>query len=413
MLYLSAVIGILSTVAAGTPVGDVKRSAVISLPPRGWPRHPSGVFHLEHALKDRARMRHKYTSSQKRRTSGGHLNRRASGSAALKDDYEAGIDLLYYGPLSMGTPRQKLTVDFDTGSSDLVIPLSRCAGWCFEPVFNHTRSSTYKPTAQSFDITYQDGSEASGIVARDTVTVAGLTVTKQAFGAISDEYGGFGSGPYSGLLGLGFPANAKSGQTPFFISLCNRGVLTKKRFAFYLGRDGKKASELSIGKVDSSKYTGTIKYHPLDPASTGGVQYYWNALSGGFFYNGGKSSGAFSAVFDTGTSLIYIPTVAAEALYKKIPGAKDASATVGAGFYSYPCSAKLAPITLKLGSKQYAVNHLDFNLGPVEEGSSQCIGGIVGEDIGDNLAIMGDAFLKNWYTVYDYAGKRVGLAKAV
>ncbi|KAG9016891.1 Type I transmembrane sorting receptor [Tulasnella sp. JGI-2019a] len=387
MLYLSAVIGILSTVAAGTPVGDVKRSAVISLPPRGWPRHPSGVFHLEHALKDRARVRHKYTSSQKRRTSGGHLNRRASGSAALKDDYEAGIDLLYYGPLSMGTPRQKLTVDFDTGSSDLVIPF--------------------------FDITYQDGSEASGIVARDTVTVAGLTVTKQAFGAISDEYGGFGSGPYSGLLGLGFPANAKSGQTPFFISLCNRGVLTKKRFAFYLGRDGKKASELSIGKVDSSKYTGTIKYHPLDPASTGGVQYYWNALSGGFFYNGGKSSGAFSAVFDTGTSLIYIPTVAAEALYKKIPGAKDASATVGAGFYSYPCSAKLAPITLKLGSKQYAVNHLDFNLGPVEEGSSQCIGGIVGEDIGDNLAIMGDAFLKNWYTVYDYAGKRVGLAKAV
>lgn len=64
-------------------------------------------------------------------------------------------------------------------------------------------------------------------VATDKVTVAGLTVKKQAFGAIDDEYGGFGSGvsaygnaiviryvidslglhqPNSGLLGLGFPA---------------------------------------------------------------------------------------------------------------------------------------------------------------------------------------------------------------
>lgn len=46
----------------------------------------------------------------------------------------------------------------------------------------------------SFDITYEDGSGASGTVANDTVTVAGLTVTSQAFGAVDTEKGSFGQG---------------------------------------------------------------------------------------------------------------------------------------------------------------------------------------------------------------------------
>lgn len=62
-------------------------------------------------------------------------------------------------------------------------------------------------------------------VATDTVTVAGLTVAKQGFGAVTAETGGFGDGvskayfrfvrrtsdvcsrkPNAGLIGLGFPA---------------------------------------------------------------------------------------------------------------------------------------------------------------------------------------------------------------
>ncbi|KAG9031854.1 hypothetical protein FS837_002876, partial [Tulasnella sp. UAMH 9824] len=35
-------------------------------------------------------------------------------------------DFLYYGNLSVGTPAQVTTIDFDTGSSDLIIPTSDC-----------------------------------------------------------------------------------------------------------------------------------------------------------------------------------------------------------------------------------------------------------------------------------------------
>ena len=61
-----------------------------------------------------------------------------------------------------------------------------------------------------------------------------------------------------------------------------------------------------------------ITYYKLDSSTTFGTQYYWNIKSGGFFYGSGSSSGSFSAVIDSGTTLIYIPTAAAKKFYAKV-----------------------------------------------------------------------------------------------
>jgi len=184
-----------------------------------------------------------------------------------------------------------------------------------------------------------------------------------------------------------------------------------------MARDGATGSELCIGCIDSSKYTGSITYFPLDPTVTDDTQYYWNTPAKGLFYNGGTSTGAWSAVIDTGTTLFYIPTADAKAFYAKIPGSASAASTVGTGFYTYPCSTDLASITVEFGSTApFAVNPLDFNLGVLETGSSLCVGGIVGENIDGStgfLAIVGDEFIKNWYTVFDYGNLRVGFAASV
>ncbi|KAG9040734.1 Type I transmembrane sorting receptor [Tulasnella sp. UAMH 9824] len=427
MLALPALL-LASIVVTASPVQQKRSASVISLPARTVHRR-NNVFNLKAAKRDRARVNSKYKGKNfsqainstdvrpieerseynpapydiQRRTNSGH--------EPLVDVFDT-FDLFYYGALTIGTPAQSTTVDFDTGSSDLWLPLSKCSG-CPGQLFDSSSSSTYKASSTPFMIQYADGSSATGKVATDKVTVAGLSVRKQGFGAVTKETGVLLNGPSAGIMGLGFTANAASGAIPFFINLVNQCDLASNVFSFYMSRGGSRGSELCLGCTNSAKYTGCIEYYPLDPSATGGTQYYWNIKSGGFSYNGGSSSGALSAIIDSGTSAIYIPTAAAKKFYASIPGAKSASSTIGDGFYTYPCSTSLKSITISFGSTKYAIDPVDFNLGPVSEGSSSCVGGIIGDDIGGNLAVLGDEFMKNWYSVFDYDAKSVGFAKAI
>ncbi|KAG9008419.1 hypothetical protein FRB90_008903 [Tulasnella sp. 427] len=373
------------------------------------------IFNAEAVRSERARVQLKYGNAGSTSSTASGAAKRAlkttrkpfdikskrasnQGKDPLTDDFNS-IDVMYYGPISVGTPSQHSNVDFDTGSSDLVIPL--------------------------FSIQYEDQSGASGTLATDTVTVAGLTVAKQVFGAVTTETGGFG-GPNAGLMGLGFPDNAASQSTPFFINLAEAGSLASNVFSFFMARGGADGSELCIGCINSDKFTGDVDYYSLDPSATGGKQLYWNIPSSGLSYDAGQSDAAtddsfdslstratgFSAVIDSGTSLVYVTPAVAKELYSKIPGSSPAPKDVGDGFYTFPCNADIGEVSFVFGGKHYPINSQDFNLGAVSDGSSDCIGGVIGEEVGDSLAIVGDEFMKNWYSVFDYDRRAVGFAKA-
>lgn len=126
--------------------------------------------------------------------------------------------------------------------------------------FSHEYCLIFFPTSLSnapFQIQYADQSGATGTIGEDSVTVAGLTIDKQAFGAVDNEFGGFSRpGNNAALLGLGFPGNAVSQQTPFFNNLAEQGKLASNLFSFFMTRSDAQGSELCLGCMDTSKFTG-------------------------------------------------------------------------------------------------------------------------------------------------------------
>jgi hypothetical protein len=71
----------------------------------------------------------------------------------LTDLISDGLDILYYGPISIGTPAQELTVDIDTGSADLWVP-SNCNNCGNHKQFNSGASTTFMNREKSFNIVY-------------------------------------------------------------------------------------------------------------------------------------------------------------------------------------------------------------------------------------------------------------------
>ena len=96
----------------------------------------------------------------------------------LTSTYEA----VYTVPISVGTPPQTLSIQVDTGSSDLWIAASSCSS---QPC-KQTNGEVYNPSAatqtgKSFTITYVEG-QVSGPIVWDTVRLGGYEINSQALG---------------------------------------------------------------------------------------------------------------------------------------------------------------------------------------------------------------------------------------
>ncbi|KAG8943285.1 hypothetical protein FRC04_002965 [Tulasnella sp. 424] len=282
-------------------------------------------------------------------------------SMPLMDYISGNLDILYYGPISMGSQNQRMTFDIDTGSADLWVPVN-CPD-CPHPGYPADRSSTYQETSEEFSVQYGTG-EVSGVLAQDRVAVGSLVVNDQYFGAVNQESDDFADSPNDGLIGMAFSTIATSGQPTFFENLLKSNKLAAPIFSIHLTRHRSSGSSLCLGCYDSSKAAGPITWVPVTSMT------YWAVSMPSALVNGRPvdMSTSVTAAIDSGTTLIYVPKAVASAIYRQIPGARQADAQYGEGFWTYPCNSR-PNIQLAFGDNYFALSPVDFNLGRTGSGS--------------------------------------------
>ncbi|KAK3944429.1 putative a chain endothiapepsin [Diplogelasinospora grovesii] len=322
--------------------------------------------------------------------------KRATGSASATpiDTF----DDAYVTPVSIGTPAQVLNLDFDTGSSDFWVfssetPSSEVNG---QLIYTPSASSTsHLLSGYTWSISYGDGSSSSGNVYTDTVTIGGLTVSSQAVECAEQVSSSFSSdSAIDGLVGLGFDSLntvSPSAQPTFFDNA--KSSLDSPLFTADLKHQA--PGTYNFGYIDSSAYTGTITYVPVN-TSPG----YWTWTSSGYAVGTGSfSSTSITGIADTGTTLLYLPTSIVTAYYRQVSGSSN-SRTYGG--YVFPCSTTLPSFTFGVSSARITIPGTYMNYGPVATGSSTCFGGLQSSS-GIGINIFGDVALKAAFVVFNGA----------
>ncbi|KAM5540515.1 hypothetical protein V8D89_005973 [Ganoderma adspersum] len=312
----------------------------------------------------------------------------------------------YFAEISLGTPPQSFKVILDTGSSNLWIPSTKCTSIaCFlHAKYDSSASSTYKTNGSDFSIQYGSGS-MEGFVSQDTFRIGDLAIPGVDFAEATKEPGlAFAFGKFDGILGLAYDTIAVNHITPPFYHMMNKNMIDAPVFSFRLGSSEDDGGEAIFGGIDDSAYTGSIQYVPVRRKA------YWEVeLQKVSLGNDDLDLENTGAAIDTGTSLIALPTDMAEMLNTQIGASKSWN-----GQYTVDCSKvpSLPDLTLTFGGKPYVLKGTDYVL----EVQGTCISSFTGLDInlpgGGSLWIIGDVFLRKYYTVYDAGKDAVGFALA-
>lgn len=328
-----------------------------------------------------------------------------SDSVAIKDYQNA----QYYGPIKIG--KQTFNVVFDTGSSNVWVPGKGCSlttCW-FHPRYDESKSSTFEKDGRIFNVTYGSGPVA-GVFNKETITVGDLEVagaefaeiTKVSFGPLNIAYA---MGKFDGLLGLGFNSISEYNLPTPFELMVQEHLIPEPIFSFYLQADSSQDGELTFGGIDTSKFTGEIAYTPLT------AQTYWKVGLTSLSFGGKVVGSGISAIIDSGTSLLVGPKDTVKAMAKKA----GATSLLGKEFI-IDCGKKdsIPALDIELGggvklSLSGAAQVIEISSG----GQTECLWGFMGMDFPPSIGdawILGDVFMREYYSVFDYGQKRVGFA---
>ncbi|PBP21745.1 eukaryotic aspartyl protease [Diplocarpon rosae] len=310
--------------------------------------------------------------------------------------YQDGADLSYFSEVMIGSNDTPLYLLLDTGAAETWVKGKSCLSNSCQSydTYDPAASESFKDANTTFEISYGSG-EVAGIFGEDTISFAGLNLSI-FFGianTISDEFSSF---PFDGILGL---SHAQSNLPVFTDTLVASKKLKSNVFGISINRaaDGANDGEINFGAPNTANYDGSLSYNAVSKTGGGG----WVIPLGNVGFGTTQSNiSSRSAFIDTGTSFIFCPPEDAKIFHALVPGAESKDN----GIYTVPCDTSTL-LTFTFGDRTYSVEPEDW-VSPESDGV--CLSYIYGEAIIPGNWLLGDAYLKNVYSLFDVDENKIG-----
>uniref|UniRef100_A0A060TAG1 ARAD1C45606p n=1 Tax=Blastobotrys adeninivorans TaxID=409370 RepID=A0A060TAG1_BLAAD len=309
--------------------------------------------------------------------------------------------------VTLGSPRQQVSVLVDTGSSDLWVPD------CGQGSMNsngfdllQSRSWMFGHQDEEFSIKYVKG-YAKGLWGRDDLRfLAGPAIRHQRFAVATES-----SEISMGVLGIG-PVNAESTQQLYDnvpMSLVRQGHIAKNIYSIYLDDWDSANGCILFGGIDLAKFHPPLHTVPL--TSTISLRVVLSSIQAD-----GRSAldEPIAAALDTGTTLMYLPPDCVNRIANLLGARYDPDLDLHrlprSHFSEVPkyLTFSFMGATIKVPSRELFWPTSWF----VESDEPDLSLTIMSNKKSLGYNILGDTFLRSAYVVYDLDYRQVSLAQA-
>ncbi|KAJ4982726.1 eukaryotic aspartyl protease [Stagonosporopsis vannaccii] len=328
------------------------------------------------------------------------------------------LETLYFANATLGTPEQSFRLHIDTGSSDLWVNAAS-SRLCTEQgnqcgdsgIYNANDSSTYEFVNNAFNISYVDGSGASGDYATDTFRFGGQTIRDMQFGI------GYTSTSPEGILGIGYTINEVQvnrfglDEYPNLPQkLKDDGTINTNAYSLWLNDLDASTGSILFGGVDTDKFSGNLATLPIIQEQGVYAEFIIVLTDMGI---GSNRTSLFSdsnvpVLLDSGSSLMYLPDAVASALYSQFNARYDSRQQ--AAFVDCDLANQEGSLEFGFSGVTISVPYNELVItAAVSRGQPVCILGI--GPAGRSVAVLGDTFLRSAYVVYDLENNEISLAQ--
>lgn len=232
-----------------------------------------------------------------------------------------------------------------------------------------------------------------------------MKIENQTFGEFYKAPSQFSNVPNNGILGLAFIAGARDGVTPPFYNMIDQHLIPEKVFSFFLSNNYRsgEGGEVTFGGSNRERYLGEFHYLPLTELHQ--WQFKINKIMLG---SAEVCENGCQGICDTGSSDLLGPVEDIDKLYDMI------GVTYSGSEVLVDCDkvSDLPKITFNLNGKNFVLDGEDYI---VRFGRDTCRVVVKGRrpQPGRYQWILGDVFIRKFYSRFDFGNQRIGFAPAI